>query len=43
MIARPSTDKGAATAGYAPWALNDESAEQLWGLSQEWVDQRFHW
>ncbi|MEB2346222.1 MAG: SDR family NAD(P)-dependent oxidoreductase [Deltaproteobacteria bacterium] len=39
-VAGPSPGPEART-GYAPWALDAEGAERLWGMSEEMVGERF--
>ncbi|HUH37613.1 MAG TPA: SDR family NAD(P)-dependent oxidoreductase [Spongiibacteraceae bacterium] len=42
-IGQLSTHDGAAADGYAPWAMDDDSAERLWQMSETWVGQQFKW
>ncbi|HAN26910.1 MAG TPA: short-chain dehydrogenase [Haliea salexigens] len=39
QIAQPAAD--GVIGGVHPWALDEEAAERLWQLSQEWVGQEF--
>ena len=39
-VGAPAVEIGL-SGGYAPWALDAEGAERLWGMSEEWVGQRF--